>query len=401
MINYKGMNRFILIILVLFCLFASIQVYGGDATGIAQSIPLEESMTELSLQVQQDSIRKDTTKLFFVTTDDFDNEFENIDKYCDLKQWIEYLEVTYEHKEIIISTISLIVIIVSLLIYLISIIIAKCSNCKNQSEEKSTSKSIISTLIQVILITTIIMIGVLSDSSWSHLVLIILCVIALEKYNPGLLTIFTKAAAALHGNPLDLTPSTQKELDQKRQAEALEEEYIEDTQNTATDESVKEEQNSDNAEVREETVERRKVNFKEILHSRVQEYSKVEQLALQYLEEEYPNLQKSVRLRINSHDRIDLDGLVQNIDSNIIVEIKFCRSVHPIKYNLNKLHEVAKYIFHRTGKITEVLLFVVTESDDLKQKLENLYRQPFQQTNLLQVRVHTLKELEQSISKQQ
>ena len=362
-------------------------ILSNDTIDSTKHIFVEEYVNNtLSLKLQ-DTIVRDTVYINIVNSS---NIFDDEQCFVDISKFIKDV---YKYREEIVLCLIFIVITISFIILLL----IKIISCIN----KSTYKYTIDVLMQIILVSTIIAICIFSQSSWSYLALVVLCILSLDKYKHGLLGGFSKVAAALQGKDLDLTPSTQKELDQKRQAEALEEEYIEDTQNTATDESVKEEQNSDNAEVREETVERRTVNFKEILHSRVQEYSKVEQLALQYLEEEYPNLQKSVRLRINSHDRIDLDGLVQNKDSNIIVEIKFCRSVHPIKYDLNKLHEVAKYIFHRTGKITEVLLFVVTESDDLKQKLENLYRQPFQQTNLLQVRVHTLKELEQSISKQQ
>lgn len=358
--------------------FGFVQTWGAEKTDTSKIVSSNTHTIDTISLTQSDSIK------------DRDADTSNEQTLTVTYNLKKYIKKTYAHKEEITFTLMLFVLILCLIILLITKTINHIKKIDNQNCTNN--------IMQILLIAIIITIGVLSDSSWSHLVLIILCVIALERYNPGILNIFTKVSAALHGNLLDIAPSTQKDLDQKRQAEALEEEYIEENQNIVTTKSVKEEQDSNSIEERNTPEQNRKVNLKKILHSRVQEHLKVEQLALKYLEKEYPNLQKSIRLRINSFDRIDLDGLVQNDDNNIIIEIKFCRSIHSRKYDIDKLYKVAKYIFYKTEKITEILLFVVVESNELKQKLKNLYTQSLLPTNLLQVKVYTLTELEQSIS---
>ena len=104
-------------------------------------------------------------------------------------------------------------------------------------------------------------------------------------------------------------------------------------------------------------------------------------------------MQGLVKLRISAQERIVLDGLVQQENKNVIIEIKYCRNENAIRrYQLQGLYKAAEFISRRTAKPTEVLLFVVTDNEEIKARLEQIYSQIPEGMNLI-LEVHTKAEI--------
>ena len=168
--------------------------------------------------------------------------------------------------------------------------------------------------IRAFLLLMIIEICVFSNSSWAYLALVALCVLLLDKYIPGLLTDFSKAAAAIQGKPLDLQQASPAEISKKRKAEAVE-------------------------------------NSPKIAPAR------------------------------SFRDKPSLN------------EIKYCRNENAIRrYQLQGLYKAAEFISRRTAKPTEVLLFIVTDNEEIKARLEQIYSQIPEGMNLI-LEIHTKAEI--------
>ena len=232
--------------------------------------------------------------------------------------------------------------------------------------------------MRAFLLLMIIEICVFSNSSWAYLALVALCVLLLDKYIPGLLTNFSKAAAAIQGK-LSITYPTQQEMSNKRKSEAIENSVNANQQ----------------ARPRPVGVIGRNINRQEIhlINRQVAEYTAVEQLAINHLQQEYPNFQGPIKLRMDANQRVVLDGLIQNEDKNIIVEIKYCQNDNLNTRKLKPLFEVADYITKKTGISTMLLLFIVVDQEPLKHKLETKYQEQLFDGMNLQVQVYTREEL--------
>ena len=232
--------------------------------------------------------------------------------------------------------------------------------------------------MRAFLILMIIEICVFSNSSWAYLALVALCILLLDKYIPGLLTNFSKAAAAIQGK-LSITYPTQQEMSNKRKSEAIEDSVNADQQ----------------AHTRSMGVIGRNISPQEIhlINRQVAEYTAVEQLAINHLQQEYPNFQGPIKLRMDANQRVVLDGLIQNEDKNIIVEIKYCQNDNLNTRKLKPLFEVADYITKKTGISTMLLLFIVVDQEPLKHKLETKYHEQLFDGMNLQVQVYTREEI--------
>ena len=236
--------------------------------------------------------------------------------------------------------------------------------------------------MRALLILMIIEICVFSNSSWAYLALVALCVLLLDKYIPGLLTDFSKAAAAIQGKPLDLPQASPREISQKREAEAVESsQSLEPTRPINAIHPPKPAMHLQRSDV-------------QLVHQQVADYTAVEQLSLEYLKNKrYPNLQGLVKVRLNTRERVILDGLVQQENKNVIIEIKYCRNANAVrKYQLQELYKAAEFISRETAKPTEVLLFIVADNEEIKIQLEQVYSQIPGGTNLT-IEIHTKEEI--------
>ena len=104
-------------------------------------------------------------------------------------------------------------------------------------------------------------------------------------------------------------------------------------------------------------------------------------------------MQGLVKLRISAQERIVLDGLVQQENKNVIIEIKYCRNENAIRrYQLQGLYKAAEFISRRTAKPTEVRLFIVTDNEEIKARLEQIYSQRPEGMNMI-LEIHTQAEI--------
>lgn len=230
------------------------------------------------------------------------------------------------------------------------------------------------------IIFCIIFICVFSNSSWAYLALVVLCILLLDKYVPGLLTEFSKAAAAIQGKTLNITSATQGEISQKRKQEV-------------TENIPEERSNRPSMSFGGERSHELLASNVHVVDQQFKEYTQIEQFALNFLGKRYPSLQGLVKLRISGQERIVLDGLVQQKNKNVIIEIKYCRNENQVKrYQLQELFKAAEFISRKTAKLTEVLLFIVVENEDIKAKLEHIYNQIPEGTNLI-IEVHTKEDI--------
>ena len=196
-----------------------------------------------------------------------------------------------------------------------------------------------------------------------------------------MLTDFSKAAAAIQGKPLDLQQASPAEISKKRKAEA-----VETSPKIAPPRSIRDKPSLN------ETI-NLQLTDAHLVNQQVADYTAVEQLALNFLGERYPNLQGLVKLRISAQERIVLDGLVQQENKNVIIEIKYCRNENAIRrYQLQGLYKAAEFISRRTAKPTEVLLFIVTDNEEIKARLEQIYSQIPEGMNLI-LEIHTKAEI--------
>ena len=310
-----------------------------------------------------------------VNTDSTSEEFSNV-RYKNTSGTIKALtkKIVNHKNDIVFIVVALLIVIV--LLYLASAWVFFLLKKTHPHKEDCLNWG-----MRAFLLLMIIEICVFSNSSWAYLALVALCVLLLDKYIPGLLTDFSKAAAAIQGKPLDLQQASPAEISKKRKAEA-----VETSPKVAPTKSIRDKPSLN------ETI-NLQLTDAHLVNQQVADYTAVEQLALNFLGERYPNLQGLVKLRISAQERIVLDGLVQQENKNVIIEIKYCRNENAIRrYQLQGLYKAAEFISRRTAKPTEVLLFIVTDNEEIKARLEQIYSQIPEGMNLI-LEIHTKAEI--------
>lgn len=329
-----------------------------------------------------DTIGSDTSgieKLFSdvtVNTDSTNEEFSNV-RHKNTFGTIKALT-----KKIVNHKNDIVFIVVALLIVIVLLYLASAWVFFLFKKTHPLKEDCLNWGMRAFLLLMIIEICVFSNSSWAYLALVALCVLLLDKYIPGLLTDFSKAAAAIQGKPLDLRQASPAEISKKRKAEA-----VENSPEIAPARSFRDKPSLN------ETI-NLQLTDAHLVNQQVADYTAVEQLALKYLKERrYPNLQGLVKVRMNSNERVVLDGLVQQENKNVIIEIKYCRNENAIRrYQLQGLYKAAEFISRRTAKPTEVLLFIVTDNEEIKARLEQIYSQIPEGMNLI-LEIHTKAEI--------
>lgn len=334
----------------------------GAEINMGETGTSEPSNAILPISVQDTT--KDATKL---------NATKGGNKSSKLAQCKKYISVfdTYKNDFIIILFLCL----VSLFAIILSVI--KFTGIVKDEKKRNT---LVNTLKQVIIISIIVLVCFLSDSSWAFLALVILCVLYLDKYNPGLLSKFSKAAAAIQGKDVNVSAATQADVNDKLKMEVTESKTspVEAATNVATAKG--------------------RVNKKtqgpiELKESGIAPYEEAERLALDYLGTKYQNLQRQVVFKLGAHDKIVFDGFAQNEEENIIVEVKYCSKYANGRYHLGPLYMAAERIKQLTKKRTTILLFIVTDDKITQHRLQEIYNLNSLSDNLLQVIVSTKTEL--------
>ena len=264
------------------------------------------------------------------------------------KCWITELFLYWnQHKEGIIFFL----IVVLFLIALITLRICKCIAKKNNTYEE-----ICTTIIKIILCLFLSLICVFSNSSWAYLVLIALTLLLFDKHIP--LDRLSEILSLLQGQP-KVSPQTAEEKKEQAKKEVIQDSKID--QNTQQTESNRRTQDKKD-----------KAQRKMSIDDRVQKYMKIEQESLNFLEKQYPKLQRNVHIRGSKQQKFELDGLVIGNNGNRIIEIKYCISsnLQVLYHSLRNLKGACEYLSISTRKSTEILLFIVTKNKEVKEIIE-------------------------------
>lgn len=268
-----------------------------------------------------------------------------------------------------------------LILSIIALCIIKFTNLIKDTTKRTGAVNVI---VQIIIVLTIVFICFISNSSWAYLALVVLCVLFLDKFRPGLLSKFSRAAAAIQGKDL-VTPATQAEIDNKKQEEQLENPILPQIPTAPAKQLARRRDNNNN-----------KISVP-IEFSKVQTppYEEIERLALDYLGKQYPNLQRQVILKLGAYDKIIFDGFIQTATNNIIVEVKYCSKFANGIYDLRRLYTATDYVTQKTTKQTEILLFIVTDDKITQKRIQDRYKST-PSDSILKVEVRTKTELKQS-----
>ncbi len=229
--------------------------------------------------------------------------------------------------------------------------------------------------IEVLCVAAFVVVCLWIDTTWFYLILASVLLYYVDKWEicPDLLAGLANVIKLLQGK-LDISNQPAEDQQQELEKEA-EQEYEQVTQDTPE-------------EVRE-------VSSKDIwIKQRMSDGERVEHLALDWYEKQYPALQRNVRLRLSPTKRVNIDGLFLGEDKNIIIDVRYC--IHSIgqllNYKLDYLYEAANYLRQKTGYITGVILCVVVADEKQRSKAYGYFKQS--NINNIELQVYTEEELQ-------
>lgn len=223
------------------------------------------------------------------------------------------------------------------------------------------------------MILLIAFIAIYSDSHWAYLVLVILCLLGVFCYN-------TRLADSLK----DFLKSYSGQIKQK--------ETTDDDKKNKEESEVKE--LLECVELKDEK-EKQKINTQEEQkNSLLQQNRDVKDLVFNFLKKRYPTIRRFITYDLGLLPRYTFDYYVDDGDDLLLIETKY-KPTSVKNYNLDKLYEVADF-FREFGKQrANVLLLVVTDSDDKKQELLQYFNKQMRFDSVLQVKVYNKSELEE------
>lgn len=223
---------------------------------------------------------------------------------------------------------------------------------KNKSEKKKLNTKDIERLCVVAFAAVCLWL----DTTWFYLILASILLYYVDKWEicPELLAGIANIIKLLQGK-LEISNQSEEDQKQKLKKEA-EQEYEQVSQETPE--------------------EKHNVSSKEVwIHQRMSDGERVENLALDWYEKQYPALQRNVRIRLNPRSRIDLDGLFLGEDRNAILEVRCC--THNIRqimnFKLDYLYEAANYLRQKTGHVTSIIICVVVSSETQKRMVHSYF----------------------------
>ena len=228
--------------------------------------------------------------------------------------------------------------------------------------------------IQIILILLIAFIAIYSDSHWAYLVLVVLCLLGVFCYNTRLADSLKDFLKSYSGQ---IKQKETTDDDKKNKEESEVEELLEWVE--LKDEKGKQKINTQHEE--------QKKNLR-------QQNREVKELVFDFLKKRYPTIRRFITYDLGLLPRYTFDYYVDGGDDLLLIETKY-NPTSVKNYNLDKLYEVADF-FREFGKQrANVLLLVVTDSDDKKQELLQYFNRQMRFDSVLQVKVYNKFELEE------
>jgi hypothetical protein len=239
----------------------------------------------------------------------------------------------------------------------LGIIVVGCMHIKlNLWKEKEFA-------IQILFILVIVFVAIYSDSQWAYLALVVLCLLGIFKFNPNLLERFIKILKAVYGN-LETT---------KMRSEQIEKKVEKDIKNDREGKLIK------------------------LQNLQIEKVKKMECLALNLLEKQYPNLQRYVRIKSQGRDNLEVDGLIENAEVNFVVEVRYILNlsvIYRLEESVKRVQQIVNFVVEKTGKHTKILFLIIAADKDVKNHvLEYFNNQPMSDYTPI-VKVYTEQELE-------
>lgn len=254
---------------------------------------------------------------------------------------------------------------------------------------------------QSLVIISVITLCVFSDSSWFYLVLVAILMIYINRENPELLNEIRDAIAALQGRNIPTEKATPKEIEAKHQEEAQADIPVTSAPPVAHPEKKGSAGNTASAEGR--TLAER-INARQNMHlsENVRKAINAEDLVIQMLREDYPNIETSRAIEVEGR-RYVLDGFVQGAHENLIVEVKYMSNPLGIRHivGIPQLLKARSYVQSQSRKPTFVQICVVTDDKQKKEQMVDMSLSPFVKnslTNYANIAIYTFEELTKIIS---
>lgn len=316
-----------------------------------------------------------------------DNETPEKD-VCWFTKWLQYIK---DYKKDVVF-----------LFALVALIISGAISAIYRWGVKDTASAVYKYSHQCLILIGIVTLCVFSDSSWFYLLLAAILLIYVTREDPDLLKKIREAMSALQGRNIPTGIATPKEIEDKRNEE------VKETMPSIPTSPVpaQKERNSSNpknvgadSKTLAERIEARKnMHLSDIVRKAIN----AEDLVIQMLSKEYPNIETSRAIEVEGR-RMVLDGFVQGAHENLIIEVKYLSN--PIRIRniagLPELLKVREYVQEQSHKPTFVRIYVVTDSKVKKEQMVEMSTMPYVSralTNYVDIKIYTFNELDDIIS---
>ena len=268
--------------------------------------------------------------------------------------------------------------------------------------KKDTTSVVYKYCHQCLILIGLVAVCVFSDSSWFYLLLAAILLIYITKEDPDLLKRIREAMSALQGRTIPTDPATSKEIEDKRNEEVKE---TMPSIPTSPAPSPKEGNNSkpknvgaDGKTLAERIEARKNMHLSEIVRKAIN----AEDLIIQMLSKEYPNIETSRAIEVEGK-RMVLDGFVQGAHENLIIEVKYMSTPMKVRNiaGLSDLLKIRDYVQTQSHKPTFVRIYVVTDNKAKKEEMVAMSTMPYVKSSLstyMDIIIYTFKELESIIS---
>ena len=288
------------------------------------------------------------------------------------------------------------------LISLIALVLCGVISAIYRWGKKDTTSVVYKYSHQCLILIGIVTLCVFSDSSWFYLLLAAILLIYITKEDPDLLKRIREAMSALQGRNISTDPATSREIEDKRNEEVRE---TMPSIPTSPAPAPKDEKSSklqkastDGKTLAERIEERKNMHLSDIVRKAIN----AEDLVIQMLSTEYPNIETSRAIEVEGK-RIVLDGFVQGAHENLIIEVKYLSN--PIRIRniagLPELLKLREYVQAQSHKPTFDKIYVVTDNKVTKGQMVEMSAMPYVSrslTSYADIKIYTFNELNDIIS---
>ena len=298
-----------------------------------------------------------------------ENENVQLEK-SDADKFFEYLSYVKEYKKEVLLVLALLSLVICGIGWAVVSI-----KCLATDERKKKGKLFF-------FISGFVVLSLLIDSTWFYLIIVALLLYYIDKKDvaPELLDKLSAYIRFLQGK-LDISKSSDEDKKAKQIKEANDE-YA----------HIQREEQKDHDDVILHSIPK-----EEWLNKRISEGEQIEQLALNYYEQQYPGLQRNVILRADTYNTLYVDGLFQGVDRNVIIDIICCTHSNVLLrvFRADVFYQTVNLLRRTTSMHTEAVLCVVVSNELQKRQAKHVIEN--KNMSGISVTIFTKEELEQLV----